>query len=144
MPARQLVPGDIVVLEGGDIVSADMRVVVAGKLQADESVLTGESLPVGKHTQQIDATVSLGDRTNMLYKGTSITRGSGEAVVTATGMETELGKITDLVQKAEDEVTPFPNEKNPASTSQMSAEGGQFRCRIIPAREKTDKQINSS
>lgn len=105
--ARQLVPGDIVVLEGGDIVSADMRVVVAGKLQADESVLTGESLPVSKQTEKIDASASLGDRTNMLYKGTSLTRGSGEAVVTATGMETELGKITDLVQKADDEVTPL-------------------------------------
>jgi Ca2+-transporting ATPase len=105
--ARQLVPGDIVLLEGGDIVSVDMRVVVAGKLQADESVLTGESLPVSKQTQSIDASASLGDRTNMLYKGTSVTRGSGEAVVTATGMATELGKITDLVQKAEDEVTPL-------------------------------------
>ncbi|MHC4585838.1 MAG: cation-translocating P-type ATPase, partial [Planctomycetota bacterium] len=105
--ARQLVPGDIVLLEGGDIVSVDMRIIVAGKLQADESVLTGESLPVSKQTEGIDASASLGDRTNMLYKGTSITRGSGEAVVTATGMETELGKITDLVQKAEDEVTPL-------------------------------------
>ncbi|MBC8468378.1 MAG: cation-translocating P-type ATPase [Planctomycetes bacterium] len=105
--ARQLVPGDIVLLEGGDIVSVDMRVVIAGKLQADESVLTGESLPVSKQTEEIDSSASLGDRTNMLYKGTSITRGSGEAVVTATGMETELGKITDLVQKAEDEVTPL-------------------------------------
>ena len=105
--AKMLVPGDVVVLEGGDIVSADMRVVVAGKLQADESVLTGESLPVGKQTDEIDASASLADRTNMLYKGTSVTRGSGEAVVTATGMETELGKITDLVQKADDEVTPL-------------------------------------
>jgi len=107
VPARQLVPGDIVLLEGGDIVSVDMRVVVAGKLQVDESVLTGESLPVSKQTQEIDASALLGDRTNMLYKGTSITRGSGEAVVTATGMKTELGKITDLVQTAEDEVTPL-------------------------------------
>ncbi|MDT8302034.1 MAG: HAD-IC family P-type ATPase, partial [Sedimentisphaerales bacterium] len=105
--ARQLVPGDIVLLEGGDIVSVDMRILIAAKLQADESVLTGESLPVSKQTLEIDASASLGDRTNMLYKGTSITRGSGEAVVTATGMETELGKITDLVQKAEDEVTPL-------------------------------------
>ncbi|MHC4301943.1 MAG: P-type ATPase, partial [Planctomycetota bacterium] len=107
LPARQLVPGDIVILEGGDIVSADMRVVISGKLQADESVLTGESLPVSKQTQSLDASASLGDRTNMLYKGTSVTRGSGEAVVVATGMQTELGKITDLVQKAEDEVTPL-------------------------------------
>lgn len=107
VPARDLVPGDIVLLEGGDIVSADMRLVVTAKLEADESVLTGESLPVGKQTQSIEESASLADRTNMLFKGTAVTRGSGEAVVTATGMATELGKITDLVQKAEDEVTPL-------------------------------------
>ena len=105
--ARLLVPGDIVLLEGGDIVSADMRLIIAGKLQADESVLTGESLPVTKQADPVDRSASLGDRINMLYKGTSVTRGSGEAIVTATGMETELGKITDLVQKAEDEGTPL-------------------------------------
>ena len=105
--ARQLVPGDIVILEGGDIISADMRLVVSGKLQVDESVLTGESLPVSKQIDKIQDLASLADRTNMLYKGTAVTRGSGEAVVTATGMETELGKITDLVQKAEDGVTPL-------------------------------------
>ena len=107
IPAVQLVPGDVVILEGGDIVSADMRLLVSGKLQADESVLTGESLPVSKRTEPIDESAVLADRTNMLFKGTAITRGSGEAVVTATGMETELGRITDLVQKAEDEVTPL-------------------------------------
>ncbi|MBL7215518.1 MAG: cation-transporting P-type ATPase [Phycisphaerae bacterium] len=107
IPAVQLVPGDIVVLEGGDIVSADMRLLVSGKLQADESVLTGESLPVSKQTVAIDESAVLAERTNMLFKGTSITRGSGEAVVMATGMETELGRIMDLVQKAEDEVTPL-------------------------------------
>ncbi|MCK5000680.1 MAG: HAD-IC family P-type ATPase, partial [Anaerohalosphaera sp.] len=105
--AKQLVPGDVVILEGGDLVSADMRLVVSGKLQADESVLTGESLPVNKRIDAIDAEAGLADRVNMLYKGTAITRGSGEAVVTATGMGTELGKITDLVQKADDEVTPL-------------------------------------
>ena len=107
IPAVQLVPGDIVILEGGDIVSADMRLLVSGKLQADESVLTGESMPVSKRIEPIDESALLADRTNMLFKGTAITRGSGEAVVTATGMETELGRITDLVQKAEDEVTPL-------------------------------------
>ena len=105
--AKQLVPGDVVILEGGDLVSADMRLVVSGKLQADESVLTGESLPVSKRIDAIDAEAGLADRVNMLYKGTAVTRGSGEAIVTATGMGTELGKITDLVQKADDEVTPL-------------------------------------
>ncbi len=105
--ARELVPGDIVLIEGGDIVSVDMRLVTAAKLEADESVLTGESVPAGKQTKSVDESASLGDRTNMLYKGTSVTRGSGEAVVTATGMATELGKITDLVQKAQEEITPL-------------------------------------
>ena len=107
LSARQLVPGDIVILEGGDIVSADMRLLFSAKLQADESVLTGESMPVSKQIEPVDEAALLADRKNMLYKGTSITRGSGEAIVTATGMETELGRITDLVQKADDEVTPL-------------------------------------
>jgi Ca2+-transporting ATPase len=107
IPARQLVPGDIAVLEGGDIVSADMRLVFAAKFQANESVLTGESLPVGKQIKPVDKMTVLGDRTNMLFKGTAITRGSAEAVVVATGMDTELGRITDLVQGAKEETTPL-------------------------------------
>ncbi|MCF7956415.1 MAG: cation-transporting P-type ATPase [Phycisphaerae bacterium] len=105
--AKDLVVGDVVLLEGGDIVSADLRLLTVAKLQADESILTGESLPVSKQIDVIEADASLGDRFNMLFKGTSVTRGSGEAVVTAVGMETELGKIADLVQKAEDETTPL-------------------------------------
>lgn len=105
--AKDLVVGDIVLLEGGDIVSADMRLLTVAKLQADESILTGESMPVSKNIEPIEADASLGDRFNMLFKGTSVTRGSGEAVVTSVGMETELGKIADLVQKAEDETTPL-------------------------------------
>lgn len=105
--AKDLVVGDVVLLEGGDIVSADLRLLTVAKLQADESILTGESLPVSKQIDVIEADASLGDRFNMLFKGTSVTRGSGEAVVTSVGMETELGKIADLVQKAEDETTPL-------------------------------------
>ena len=105
--ARQLVPGDVAVLEAGDIVSADMRLVFAAKFQANESVLTGESLPVTKQIKPVDEKAVLGDRTNMLFKGTAITRGSAEAVVVATGMGTELGKITDLVQGAKEETTPL-------------------------------------
>jgi len=105
--AKGLVVGDVVLLEGGDIVSADLRLLTVAKLQADESILTGESLPVSKQIDVVEADASLGDRFNMLFKGTSVTRGSGEAVVTAVGMETELGKIADLVQKAEDGATPL-------------------------------------
>jgi len=110
IPARQLVPGDIAVLEGGDIISADMRLVFAAKIQADESVLTGESFPIGKQVEPVDETAVLGDRTNMLFKGTAITRGSAEAVVIATGMNTELGRITDLVQGAKEETTPLEKQ----------------------------------
>ncbi|MBW8015712.1 MAG: cation-transporting P-type ATPase [Planctomycetes bacterium] len=105
--AKELVVGDIVLLEGGDIISADLRLLTAAKLQVDESILTGESLPVTKSIEPIEADASLGDRFNMLFKGTSATRGSGEAMVTAVGMQTELGKITDLVQKAESGATPL-------------------------------------
>ncbi|MHC4518980.1 MAG: cation-translocating P-type ATPase [Planctomycetota bacterium] len=105
--AQEVVPGDIVLIEGGDLISADMRVLQASKLQVDESVLTGESLPVLKQTDPLDADAPLGDRTNMLFKGTAITRGSGEAVVTATGMNTELGEISSLVREAQESVTPL-------------------------------------
>jgi len=108
--ARQLVPGDVVVLEGGDIVSADMRLVIAAKVQVDESVLTGESLPVSKQIEPVDEKAVLADRKNMLFKGTAVTRGSGEAVVVDTGMNTELGRITDLVQGAEEETTPLEKQ----------------------------------
>jgi Ca2+-transporting ATPase len=107
IPADELVPGDIVILEGGDIVSADLRVIEASRLQADESTLTGESVPVGKAVRQIDADAVLAERKNMLFKGTSVTRGSGEGVVVGTGMKTELGKISTLVEEAEEEITPL-------------------------------------
>jgi len=107
IPATELVPGDIVVLEGGDIITADLRIVEASKLECDESALTGESAPVSKHTEPLDADQPLADRRNMLYKGTSLTRGSGVAVVVSTAMDTELGRISALVEGAEEETTPL-------------------------------------
>ncbi|AOY58453.1 cation-translocating P-type ATPase [Desulfococcus multivorans] len=107
VPADTLVPGDIVVIEGGDVITADIRLIAASKLQADESALTGESLPVEKSVAILPVKASLAERTNMIYKGTAITRGAGEGVVTATGMETELGRISALVAEAEDEITPL-------------------------------------
>jgi P-type Ca2+ transporter type 2C len=107
VPASNLVPGDIVVLEGGDIITADLRLITASKVEANESVLTGESLPVSKDPQPVPASALLADRKNMLFKGTSLTRGSGEAVVVATGMHTELGKISSLVAETEDSITPL-------------------------------------
>lgn len=110
--ADELLPGDIVILEGGDIITADLRIINGSKLEADESVLTGESLPVGKNSVAVREDVPLADRYNMLYKGTALTRGSGEAVVVGTGMHTELGTISALVDETEDSVTPLEQSLN--------------------------------
>jgi len=105
--AAELVPGDIVTFEGGDIVSADMRLVEVSKLQADESMLTGESVPVTKKIEPVDEQTAVAEQNNMLFKGTAITRGSGKAVVTAIGTYTELGRISSLVEESQDEFTPL-------------------------------------
>jgi Ca2+-transporting ATPase len=110
--AQELVPGDIVVLEGGDIVTADLRLIQASKLQADESTLTGESMPVSKMVEPLEEDVPLAERTNMLFKGTAVTRGSSEGIVVSSGMDTELGKISSLVEEAEEEVTPLEKQLN--------------------------------
>lgn len=107
IPAEDLVPGDIVLLEGGDVVSADLRLIEESRLQVDESALTGESVPVNKQLNPLPGDSELADRTNMAYKGTAVTRGSGVGVVIGTGMNTELGRISALVAEAEDETTPL-------------------------------------
>jgi Ca2+-transporting ATPase len=112
IPATGLVPGDIVMIEGGDIVTADLRIAAASRLQADESVLTGESVPVEKGVDPVAEDTHLADRTDMLFKGTVVTRGSGEAVVVGTGMNTELGEISSLVEKTEEEITPLEKRLN--------------------------------
>ena len=104
----QLVPGDIVPLEAGDITPADMRIIEASKLFVDESPLTGESVPVGKKEEAIEEDVPLAERRNMIFKGTGLTGGSGLGVVTATGMHTELGQISEMAEEAgEDEGSPL-------------------------------------
>lgn len=107
VPAANLVPGDIVLLEGGDVVTADLRIVEASKLQANESTLTGESMPTSKSADAVPADASIAERRSMLFKGTVVTRGSGEAVVVATGMDSELGTISRLVEEAKEETTPL-------------------------------------
>jgi P-type Ca2+ transporter type 2C len=97
IPAEELVPGDIVLLDAGDAVSADLRLVEVSGLSADESTLTGESVGVDKQTQPVAPDARLGDRASMLFKGTAVTRGSGIGVVVATGLGTELGRVTRLV-----------------------------------------------
>src|SRR6476660_1766207 len=99
VPAEQLVPGDIVAIEAGDVVPADGRLLKAATLEVAESALTGESLPVSKGTDAVEgADTPLGDRTDMVYMNTNVTRGAGEFVVTATGMATEVGHISGMLQ----------------------------------------------
>ena len=110
VPAPELVPGDIILIEEGDTIPADGRVLDSTALQAAEAALTGESLPVGKDTAPIDADVGLGDRHNMVYTGTAATYGHGIAVVTATGAHTEMGRIAGLLKETRDEATPLQRE----------------------------------
>ena len=105
--AQELVPGDIVLLEGGDVVTADVRLLTASRVQANESLLTGESVPVEKAIDVLPEETVIAERDNMLFKGTAITKGNAEGVVVKTGMQTELGKITALVQSASDKKTPL-------------------------------------
>ena len=105
--ATELVPGDVVVFEGGDMIAADLRIAEASRLQVDESTLTGESLPVNKSGEPLAADTPLADRSSMLYKGTAVTRGAGTGIVVAIGMETELGGISALVAAADKESTPL-------------------------------------
>lgn len=95
--AEQLVPGDLITLEAGDIVPADARLVTVQQLQCQEGALTGESLPVEKHTVLLEPDALLSDRINMVFKGTSVVNGHGSALITSTGPKTQLGIITALV-----------------------------------------------
>lgn len=110
IPAVELVPGDIVAIEAGDMITADVRLISASKLQADESALTGESLAVNKAPDPLPADTILAERRNMLFKGTAVTRGSGEGVVVATGLDSELGKISSLVLETDSSDTPLEKQ----------------------------------
>ena len=105
--AKGVVPGDILLLEAGDQIAADARFIEVVSLKADESPLTGESVPSDKFIQALPEDTPLADRENMAYSGTTVTYGRGTAVVVATGMDTEFGTIAEHIQKAEDETTPL-------------------------------------
>lgn len=107
IPAHQVVPGDIVVMEAGDQVPADLRLVETAEFYSDESILTGESLPVEKHAQAVDAASPLAERRNMAYKGTLAVSGRAHGLAVATGMGTELGRIAGLLAKQDDVKTPL-------------------------------------
>jgi len=110
VPAAELVPGDVVLVEEGDTIPADARLVASVALQTAEAALTGESLPVSKDTGPVAAGAPLGDRHNMLFSGTAATYGRGTAVVTATGMRTEMGRIAGLLEDTAEEATPLQRE----------------------------------
>ncbi|TXT57942.1 MAG: ATPase [Candidatus Thorarchaeota archaeon] len=113
--AKTVVPGDIVRIESGDLVVADLRLIETSKMQMDESALTGESVPVSKSTDPDEPDTRAADRSCIAYKGTSVTRGSGLGVVVRTGMQTEIGTISSLTQKAEEAVTPLEKRLNQLS-----------------------------
>jgi Ca2+-transporting ATPase len=107
LPTDALVRGDLVLLEGGDVVPADLRVLEAARVQVDEGALTGESLPVAKHADPLPAGTPLAERACMLYRGTAVSAGTALGVVTATGMDTELGAISRLVGEIKPQATPL-------------------------------------
>jgi P-type Ca2+ transporter type 2C len=110
IPAVEIVPGDVILIEEGDTVPADARLIQEAALQTAEAALTGESLPVAKDTRPIDEEVGPGDRHSMIFSGTAATYGHGRAVVVATGMQTEMGRIAGMLKEAPAETTPLQKE----------------------------------
>lgn len=110
IPATEVVPGDLILIEEGDTIPADARLIQSTALQTAEASLTGESLPGSKDTLPITEEVGLGDRHNMIFSGTAATYGRGRAVVVATGMQTQMGRIAGMLKEAPIETTPLQKE----------------------------------
>ena len=110
LPMEELVPGDIVNIEAGDLVPGDGRIIRAATLEIDESALTGESLPVPKQVDPVAADAALGDRVDMAFMNTQVTRGAGTIVVTTTGMATEVGHISGMLAQTKVEATPLTKQ----------------------------------
>jgi Ca2+-transporting ATPase len=112
VPSRELVPGDIVVLEQGSRINADMRLLETTDLKIDESAITGESVPVGKNASALDEKVQLADKSNMAWTGTMVAYGRGKGLVIGTGMETEIGRIAHIVKEEGEDPTPLQKKLN--------------------------------
>jgi len=122
VPTSEAVPGDLLYIEAGDLVPADGRLIESASLKSEESALTGESVPVEKHIDALeDAEAVIGDRKNMIYSGSSITYGRGIAVITSTGMQTEVGRIAEQLNSDMDTITPL--QKKMAELSKVLSIG---------------------
>lgn len=116
IPTADIVPGDVLVLAEGDTVAADGRLFAAASLRIAEASLTGESVPIAKSPAALESIKALGDRTNMVFNGTAVTQGTGRAIVTSTGMRTQVGKIADMLSVSDDGQTPLQKEMAHVST----------------------------
>ena len=134
IPGREVVPGNVVILEAGDSVCADGRLLECASLKCAESALTGESLPVEKDTDEISGETALGDRKNMVFSGSFVPYGRGRFLVTATGMDTEMGKIVLLLKSTEERKTPLQ-----VSLDQF---GKKLSIIIMPEERKNIEQVN--
>ena len=149
LAAEELVPGDIVLVEAGDRVPADGRLLRTATLEIDESALTGESVPVPKQTESVaGADTPLGDRVDMAYMNTNVTRGTAEILVTATGMSTEVGHISGMLQATELEKTPLTSPAGCADQADHHHRHGRpgrvdrhwYRARTDPRRVVSDRR----
>ena len=132
IPAEQLVPGDVVSIEAGDVVPADGRLLRTATLEVAESALTGESLPVSKGVETVtQADAPLGDRTDMVYMNTNVTRGTGEFVVTTTGMATEVGHISGLLAQESDQDSPLTRQLNKLTSQILVISGTALVISIV-------------
>src|SRR6202008_1482569 len=132
IPAEQLVPGDVVSIEAGDVVPADGRLLKAATLEVDESALTGESMPVSKGVETVTQTdAPLGDRTDMVYMNTNVTRGAGEFIVTTTGMATEVGHISNMLSQESETASPLTKQLNKLTSQILVISGTALVISII-------------
>jgi len=137
MPANAIVPGDVLVLEAGDVAAADARLRIAHALTTNEASLTGESTPVDKATSPTGPDTPLAERHDFVFMGTSVATGTGLAEVVATGMRTELGRIAHLLSTAEETVTPLQRPADPPSTvgpAPAANAAGTFRAALLSPR----------